>query len=224
MSLAANRSVGDAEAAFLERMRSHYEEQGYRYVVHPLRSELPEFLDSYIPDAIAMKDGDNVAIEVISRATPSAHSSIAGIRNLFEDRPDWRLTIVNMGREPSDTQEMPVPGKEAILERVKQVQKLAETGDVAAAFVVAWSLLEAAFNSLHPNADKRPRLPGTVVQALSMNGDISYESEHALRPLIELRNRIVHGDLDALPTDDDVGEVLSAVRAALEQPAAETVG
>ncbi len=59
--------------------------------------------------------------------------------------------------------------------------------------------------------------PGTVVQALAMKGVIEPETECALRSLIALRNRIVHGDLAADPRADDVAPVLAAVDMALSE-------
>lgn len=219
MSVALKRSIEDAEAAYLETMRAHYEGRGYDFVVKPHRSQLPDFLLSSPPDAIATKPGDNIAIEFVSRVQSAARPSIVAIRDALKDRPDWQLTVVHMGGERFDARELPVVDKDAILRRVSEVERLAEDDHTAAAFVMAWGLLEAALNSLYPDADKHPRLPGTVIQTLSMNGHISYELERALRPLIGLRNQIVHGDLGASPTAGDVRQVLMAVRTALEQPA-----
>lgn len=223
MSLALNRSVDDAEIGFLEKMRPFYEERGYRFTVHPLPADIPEFLVYHRPDAVASRENDNIAIKLISRAPGGVRSSIVELRNLIKDHPDWSLTVTHMGSGPSDKHEMPVVGKDAILLRAEEAEQLAEEGHEAAAFIMAWSLLEATLNSLHPSADKRPRTPGTVVQTLSMNGDISYEAEKDLRPLVELRNRVVHGDLGAMPNVDEVRHVLSAVRAALTEPAIDAV-
>ncbi len=219
MSLAPTPRVDDPETVFLESMRQHYEDRGYRFTVHPLRKELPDFLASHVPDAVALRPDGNIAIKLITRGPRGMQSSVVELRDLIKDHSDWSLTVAHMGRDPSDAQEMPVSGKDAILHRADEAEQLARDGRQAAAFVMAWSLLEATLNSLHPSADKRPRSPGTVVQTLSMNGDISYEVEKALRPLVDLRNRVVHGDLDAVPSLDDVRRVLTAVRTALTQPA-----
>lgn len=219
MSLARNRFADEAETLFLENMRPHYEERGYRFAVRPLGTEIPDFLASHRPDAVAWKGDGGIVIKLVSRPAQIAQPSVVELRNLIEEHPEWQLIVAHMGRDPSDTREMPVAGRGSILSRVDEAERLAADGHVAAAFVLGWSLLEATLNSLHPTADKRPRTPGTVVQTLSMNGDISYEMEKALRPLIDLRNRIVHGDLDAMPSLDDVRQVLTAVRTALTEPA-----
>jgi uncharacterized protein YutE (UPF0331/DUF86 family) len=53
-----------------------------------------------------------------------------------------------------------------------------------------------------------------------MNGLLSEQMEQQLRSLIVLRNRIVHGDVSAQPTEQDVLLVLDSVEAALVPAAA----
>ena len=215
MSLAANHPLQEAEVAFLEKLRSEYETKGYRFIIHPSRSDLPEFLAAYEPDAVARRSDHNVAIEVKSRATPTVEQSLQRIRKLFEGRPDWQFTVAYVGSDMTGIRRLPVPSRTEVLNRTKEVELLLASGNVLAAFVAAWSLLEAALNSALPDADKRPRTPGTIVQTLAMDGLISDELEQSLRPLIELRNRAVHGDLTAEPSSSDVNVVLSAVKAVL---------
>ena len=215
MPLAVNHFLQEAEVAFLDSLRSEYENKGYRFVVHPTRSELPAFFATYEPDAVALGPDHNVAIEVKSRPSHTAEQSLQRIRKLFEGHPDWQLTVAYMGSDASGARSLPVPSRSAVLDRTHEVELLAKEGAIRASFVVAWSLLEAALNAALPEADKRPRTPGTVVQTLAMNGLISEEAEQSLRSLVDVRNRIVHGDLSAEPSSDDVEVVLSAVKSVL---------
>lgn len=215
MSLAANHSLQEAEVTFLENLRSEYESKGYRFVVHPNRLDLPEFFATYEPDAVARRSDHNVAIEVKSRATPSVQQSLQRIRQLFEGRPDWQFKVAYIGSDTTGIRHLPAPSRNTVLDRTKEVELLVAEGNARAAFVVAWSLLEAALNSALPDADKRPRTPGAVVQTLAIDGLISDESERSLRSLVELRNRVVHGDLTVEPTSADVHVVLSAIKAVL---------
>lgn len=215
MSLAANHPLQEAEIAFLEGLRPEYETKGYRFIIHPRRSDLPEFFATYEPDAVARRSDHNVAIEVKSRATPTVEQSLQRIRKLFEGRPDWQFTVAYVGSGATGIRRLPVPSRTEVLDRTKEAELLLSDGNVRAAFVTAWSLLEASLNSALPNADKQPRTPGTVVQTLAMDGLISDELERSLRPLVELRNRVVHGDLTVEPSSADVAVVLSAVKAVI---------
>jgi REase_AHJR-like len=215
MPLAAANTLQEAELRFLESLRSQYEENGYTFTIHPSKSDLPPFLASYQPDAIATKPDHNIAIEVKSRAMSSDQLTLQSIRKLFEGHPNWQLTVAYAGTDPYYGGSLPVIDKASVLSRVREARELVTEGHLRPAFVMAWSLLEAGLNSASPEADKRPRTPGTVVQTLAMNGHISPEAESELRQLIQLRNRIVHGDVTAEPTEADVHLVLSAVASTL---------
>lgn len=220
MSVAVNLSMRDAEMNFLENLRSQYEGKGYRFVVHPRAADLPSFFATYQPDAVATKPGHNIAIEVKSRATSTVQQSIQKIRKLFEGHPDWQFTVAYMGTDAFQLLGLPVADRASILEQAREAEQLAANGHLRAAFIFAWSLLEATLNSVRPDSDKRPRTPGTVVQTLAMNGHIAAETERSLRSMIDLRNRIVHGDVSTEPSAADVRLVLAAVNEALEESVA----
>lgn len=215
MSSAAYQLSQEAEISFLEGLRPQYEDKGYKFTIHPRSSELPKFFSNYQPDAVATKQNHNVAIEVKSQLSRNAEQSIQRIREIFEGHSDWQFTVAYIGSEALQVERLPSMEGKLILERVSEIRKIAANGYVQAALILAWSLLEAALNSVRPNADKRPRTPGTVVQTLAMYGYISEELERPLRSLISLRNRIVHGDISAEPKLEDVELVLVAVEATL---------
>jgi hypothetical protein len=215
MSSAVNQSSREAEIGFLENLRPQYESKGYKFVIHPRSSDLPTFFSTYVPDAVATKPDHNVAIEVKSKPTQTSEQSIQWIRRIFEGHSDWQFTVAYIGSDALQAEHLPSMDGELISARIGEVQDLAANGHLHAAFIIGWSLLEAALNSVRPNADKRPRTPGTVVQTLAMDGYISEELERPLRSLISLRNRIVHGDLGVEPKLKDLELVLAAVESTL---------
>ena len=66
----------EAAADVFESLRERY-----AFTAHPGRSELPGFLGSCVPDAIAGKPGLNVAIEVKSHRTQYQSRSPVALRN-----------------------------------------------------------------------------------------------------------------------------------------------
>ena len=85
-----------------------------------------------------------------------------------------------------------------------------DQGHFRAAFVLAWSLLEASLRTIDGLATNPGRVD-TLVQTLAMQGYIEPQTERRIRTLIDLRHRIVHGDLMAEPSAMDVEAVLSAI-------------
>jgi uncharacterized protein YutE (UPF0331/DUF86 family) len=210
----------EAEVQFLEGLRSRYEGEGFSFTIAPDPAELPAFLAGYKPDALARKPGLNIAIEVKRHQSPVTQKRLQDIRRLFEGHPEWQFNVVFMGTEPLQSVTIPPAPPAAIRKRMEEVAALNAGGHHRAAFVMAWSLLEAALHSIGGETISKPRTPGTVVQTLAMNGYIEPEMERRMRALIELRNRIVHGDLNVEPTSSDVELVLSAIQQTLGADAA----
>jgi uncharacterized protein YutE (UPF0331/DUF86 family) len=212
MGSAAEVWTRGKEAQFLETLRPRYESEGYEFIVTPARADLPPFFDSYEPDAIARKAGSNVAIEVKRHQSATTERTLQEIRRLFDGHADWKLNVVFMGFEPLHSATIPLVEPSAIRNRLNEVNTLCRGGHLRSGFILAWSLLEAAFRTLGGVDFNRPRTPGTVVQTLAMNGYIDTDLERQLRGLIELRNRIVHGDVDAEPTRLEIELVVSAIQ------------
>jgi len=215
VTLYLQNSPIEAKREFLEALRARYEKEGFTFTTYPYAAKLPDFLGSYVPDALAQKPGHNVAIEVKSQKTPSTDRTLRNIRRLFDGRSDWQFRVVFMGTDPLQSLTIPTAGSDTVRTRVKEVRALIAEGHLRPAFLMAWTLLEAALRTHYGEGTSRPRTPGTVVQTLAMNGYIEPEVENRLRTLIVLRNRIAHGDLDAEPATPDIEQVLSAIEETL---------
>lgn len=215
MSSPTPRYDSELEARVLEGMQGQYRDLGYEFIVHPSRHQLPPFLRNYIPDAIARKPGANIAIEV-KGFMHSGERKLADIRKLFDDQPDWQFVVVYGGDDPLTKLTIPVATAVDIRFQIREVASLAAQGQHRAAFLLAWSLIEALAHSVQGKRG-RPLSPATALQTLAMLGYLEPAMERRLRLLIELRNRIAHGDLHAAPSAEEVRTVLSAAEVALSQ-------
>ncbi|HZZ63586.1 MAG TPA: hypothetical protein VFE63_20865 [Roseiarcus sp.] len=215
MASYAHSSERDAEVRIIDRLRIQYEENGFAFTERPTRAELPDFFGSYIPDALARKPGQNVAIEVKSRPGPQTGTAVKDLQRLFAGRPDWQLQVVFTGADPLQSLSIPTAPATAIRPQVGEIRALVAQGHFRAAFIMAWSVLEAVVRALDRGREAGPLTPGAVVQALAMNGYIQPEMERRMRDLITLRNRVIHGDLAVEPAASDVNLIVSAVETAL---------
>lgn len=220
MALATGQDSQSAEATFLEGLRAQYERHGFTFVAHPATRDLPPFFGAYQPDAIATKAGQAIAIEIKSRKSSATDLSLQRIRRLFEGQKDWAFAVAYLGSDAASSIQIPIARTATIHDQVKEIEALASDGHLRAAFVMAWSLLEAAMRRFDSEGNAKPVGPGTVVQTLAMQGLITPDMEQALRPMVVLRNRVVHGDLGAEPTIDDLDLVLAAVSQTLTEQAA----
>jgi REase_AHJR-like len=215
MSSLAPISPHEPEGAFLEGLRSRYEAEGFTFTISPDQSMLPPFLGTYIPDALARKSGLNIAIEVKRHQSETTQAQLRDIRRLFDGHPEWQFNVFFVGSGPLPSVTIPAASPSDIRRRMEEVRVLAKQGHHRPAFIMAWSLLEAALQSVEDNTTSKPRTPGTVVQTLAMNGYIAPDIERRMRELIALRNQIVHGDVVAEPSADDVNLVLAAIQETL---------
>jgi uncharacterized protein YutE (UPF0331/DUF86 family) len=210
----------EAEMEYLEGLRSRYEAEGFTFTIAPDRAALPSFLEGYLPDALAQKAGLNIAIEVKQHQSQTSQARLQDIRRLFDGRPDWQFSVAFIGTRPLQSVTIPVASPDAIRSRIEEVRSLNRQGLQRPAFVMAWSLLEAVLQLVEGGTNQKPLTPGTVVQTLAMKGYITADVERRMRSLIELRNRIVHGDVTAEPTAQEVDLILAAIDETLRVEAA----
>lgn len=204
-----------AEARVMKNLRLRYENDGFAFTEHPSAVALPDFFGGYLPDAIAVKGDDKIAIEVKPRLAPTTAPKLAEIKQLFDGRRDWRLHVVFTNPDPLQALALPLPPPGAIREGIAEARALAGAGHLRAAFLMGWSLLEAVTRAKLREAAGPGYATGTVVQTAAMRGLISPETARGLRDLIALRNRVAHGDLSAQPESAEVERVLAAVEEAL---------
>jgi hypothetical protein len=211
----AQNSSHEVEGEFLEGLRSRYEADGFTFTIAPDQSTLPPFLGSYVPDAVARKAGLYIAIELKRHQSQATQASLRDIRRLFDGHPDWQFKVFFVGSEPLQSVTIPTASPVEIRRRMEEVRTLEKQGHHRPAFVMAWSLLESALQSVNDDMTSKPRTPGTVVQTLAMNGYIAPDVERRMRGLIALRNKIVHGDVVAEPAAADVNLMLAAIEETL---------
>ncbi|MDH4412676.1 MAG: hypothetical protein QE484_05180 [Rhizobium sp.] len=199
----------------MDRVREAYVNQGFRFIAYPGPEDLPSFFGGYRPDAVALKAGQNVAIQFMRSRMGQPGLSFEEISRLFVGQPDWRFVVRHGGADPQASSVPPLASEAAIRKQLKDLQDLGRKGQRRAAFVMGWSLLEAALHRVDEDTDHRPRKPGTVLESLARLGYLSPEREVQLRPLALLRNRIVHGDITAEPSVDELEVVFRAIDEAL---------
>jgi len=194
-----------SEADILRVLRSRYEKEGYTFLPHPSGSLVPPFLGNYRPDALAISDTGSVVIEIRSRG-PSMDRRLSEIAEIVERQPNWKFQVFYTSSFKGDT--FHTPSSIAIIEAVREVLALKEGGHYRAAFLMAWSALEALARRLHADVgtSRKAMIPSEIIEWLSQSGDLGPDSAKILRKLVRVRNAVVHGDLnvEVSPKDADV--------------------
>lgn len=188
------------ERDLLGLLKEQYEAEGYSFYEYPEDRLLPPELRKLHPDALAIRDGERVIVEVKPRGGSASEATLA-LARAIERMPNWTFRLIVADQLAADLPSPAAPDLKALQREYETAEQLALSGFNKAAFISLWSFLEALarFAAERENKDKPPArlLPKTTISYLEDEDLIAEEKARELRDLIALRNRIVHGDLEA---------------------------
>ena len=202
--IATSQTAADILAATSRRLS----EQGYDVIREPNRSMLPDSLQTYRPDAIAIGRDPKLVIE-IARERPADAERVAGLQRVLREVPGWQLYLV-LNRASNDPELARVTDAEIapILDRALVVAQV----DPRAALLMSWAALEALSRQRRPSEFSRPQSPGRIVETLAFEGIIGPSDAAFLRSMAESRNAFVHGDLRQAVSPDQISRFVELLR------------
>ena len=188
-------SLSTLERGALDELERRLSDQGYTVVREPRGADLPAFLGSFQPDAVATGKLPSLLVEVITqRGSAQADAKkIEQLRSLLSSHPDWKLEVVYAAPSSPLPNVAPIA---AIRDRYEEVRRLSAT-DRPAAMIMAWSLLEAVTRAMLPDRAARGLTPASTIELLTSLGYIAQSEADTLRDAGRARNLIVHGDVTA---------------------------
>ena len=205
--------VTDSEYLLARKTAEDYRNKGYEV----LQETLLDFLPGFRADLIVRKDGNAKVIEVKRRASLAANPKIRELAQIIESKPGWSFELLLVGEpekldSPEGAQSLERKG---VLQRIGEAEQAFEAGLSVAAFVLAWSALEAATRLLITEqgvSNSDITKPAFVLEQAVSLGVISREEYGNLTQMQKYRNAIVHGF--SLNDFDDVlvTELIETVR------------
>ena len=187
--------LGSSEAEVIESLLPRYQAEGFDVYVNPSPSILPPFMQTYRPDAIALKKDKKIAIEVVGSNVQSVQK-LKSLQSLFAEHGDWELVVFYASPVASDRL-LEIASISAINDSIQRVVDLSEAGHLLPALVMAWATFEAIGRALLPDQFQRPQTPARLVEVLGSEGYITPEEADTLRAASAIRNAVVHGQLDS---------------------------
>ena len=212
------RNATNAEILLTEKTEEEYRSKGYAV----LREAPLEFMPDFVADLVAHKDDETVVIEVSTRAGLSLNSRISELVETLRTKPGWSFELFLVG-EPEKLDSPPsaqLLDDHEIQQRLDQAMRALVSGLAEAAFVTAWSALEAATRALiaeEVGANSDITMSGHVLDEAVFLGVISRSDYEYLRDLMRYRNAIVHGFSPSGFGHDMVVELIRMVRNILEE-------
>jgi uncharacterized protein YutE (UPF0331/DUF86 family) len=186
-------SEAGRKAQILDSIVPKLEAEGYSVYLQPTQQLLPTFMGDYVPDAIALGQPRNVAIEIALEGATS-ESKLTRLRGLFDDAKDWELRVFYV-RPATAIDSVEAASKDAIKESLASIERLRSNGQTQPALLMAWATLEAIGRALLPRKFRRPQTPGRLIEVLATDGFVTPSEADVLRRLANGRNGLIHGNL-----------------------------
>ncbi len=198
-----------SERELLTIVRNELVADGYEVILEPSAKLLPLELAGYFPDAIAIKDGEKILVEMKTSGEPRAldHKKVS---KFLEHNPEWgrKVFILNSlesdGIKPQEDRQ--------IVDEIFRAIELYNKSHGMPALLVAWACLEASARRLMPEEFRLAQTPGRIIELLAMDGTITPTEADTLRELKDLRNKYVHGDFSDGVADRQIRQLFSILR------------
>jgi hypothetical protein len=216
-------ALHEHELRVLQKVAADLSGDGYRVLIQPEASDLPDFLRPFRPDLVAFRGNGGMVIEVKSWPTSDASKQLGLIAEVVGQRSGWKFEILWVHPNgDAETAEMRLASFDEIRARLPGIKTLYERGEQTAALLVLWSLLEAAARRRLLEADESPRgqqAPTALIKDLVSFGFIDQTEYPRMQQIAAVRNSIAHGlvvdGIDRAMFD----MLIEIVERLLEQPA-----
>ncbi|HWB26937.1 MAG TPA: hypothetical protein VG738_15745 [Chitinophagaceae bacterium] len=182
----------------IKEIAKDYEARGYSVIIGPNQTHLPDFLEGFKPDLLAQGISESVVIEVKStKGNAFQLRRYEDIAKTIERNQGWRFELVF-----TNPLEQTIPinysnelGLEKIRQRLAEVNSLMISNHYEAAFLLAWTTLEAALrakiDSTTTKNSTKPTL--AIIKTVYSLGYVNSHDYRKLEKLNQRRNLLIHG-------------------------------
>lgn len=188
--------ITEADRASLleKRVVAKYRGKGFKVIAEPKPGDLPFDLGGYRPDFVITKpSGENYLIEVKDSATQMPIERYRDIAETVAKYPGWGFLLITDEDVEGDDKEL--LSHDQILQSQTQAKKVLSSGQVEAAFLLAWRTFEAMLRRqavyTHIPIENFPT--SSLINHLYSQGELSIEQFDKATALNAARNLFVHG-------------------------------
>jgi hypothetical protein len=208
--------AASSESRALASLRRAYEARGFTFLAEPPQHAVPDFLGTYRPDAIARGPEGGVIIEVKRGRRKDAEDALADVARRVAGQRGWEFRVIYVNPVQDEPDRIERPTRQQVQAALGEVGALIESGHRTAAFALAWAALEALARLAGSEGAEKERAfaPMQAVQMLAEEGYIESDAAARLRGMVKLRHAVIHGDLSAEVSTEQVKGMLDDLRQA----------
>lgn len=193
-----DKVVATRERQRLLEVAREYRRQGYEVTLAPKREQLPDFLAPFRLDMVAYHPKEKVIVEVRSQGSLIQAPELDAIAKAVQDKDDWRFELVVTN--PKEQSRLQIKDAKPLEQgdidyRLQEVRNLVTNEYGEAAFLLAWSALEAVLRRVaqSQNIDLTQDTPPYLLKSLFTYGLLNQEQYQTLQKGLQTRNLLVHG-------------------------------
>lgn len=179
----------------IKEVSRDYKAMGYDVIINPSISETPDFLKNFIPDIIAIKEGDNVIIEVkvSSSLNTEGFKELENLANLIYKQKNWRFDLIFTNpRDYEDIFNNSLLNNQEINNRISLSIDLLKH-DLNIAFLSLWTVFESICRKLIQPDINLNKTINSLIKTLYSRSNINHSEYKKLEFYFKLRNNITHG-------------------------------
>lgn len=182
-------------------------QKGYQVIIEPLRNDLPFELGNYRPDLIALKGNEGIILEVKTTSQRLSIDRFQEISERIAEHKGWQfflITLDDITEEVLPDRTEALPSWDALQAKIEAISVLIRQAMIEPAVLYLWSAIEAILRK-RAIAQKIPidRFPpAKLLNHMYSSGEISLHEFDTLMPIYKKRNRIAHGLMTALVTEE----------------------
>ena len=201
------------ESQLIALRAEEYRDQGYQ-----VSRDVPlDFVPAFKADLVVRKDGHTKVIAAATRTTLARRGVLKELGRVLNNKPGWSFELLLVGEPevlaaPHGIHPM---AEEGIVRRIEETKEATDAGLGDAAFLLAWSAVEAVVRSLMAAEGvliERVTAPDYLLDMAVYHGSISREDYNYLSNLSTYRNALVHGFNIESFDDNLVNELLETVK------------
>lgn len=210
-----------AEQEFTSKLAKDFIEEGFRPLnPHLIRNELPA---GYVPDLVLKRGEEILIIEIKSSVEHRTLEEVSQLKQIVESKPNWKFKMFVMpDRKAASVPEDNLEDIKKLLSRAKQLNR---SGELEAASVILWMVIEVALRTLLTNRQSRPNLGVSgmsMARSLLDFGELDEDELRLIDRAWRTRNLSVHG-FRLTPREPITPELISFAEGLAERAKTETI-
>ena len=181
----------------LRQLAKEYAKRGYRVEIEAEHPSLPLFLAGRRFDLVAYGPDENVVVEIAAQRELTSGPALEELAAIVKQQKGWRLELVVMNPKPGVVDETASPlTKSEVATRIANAERLLAGRDSEAAFLLAWTAIEAQLRGMTHESDLHVSSgsgTGQLIKKLFTLGVFNREDYCSLMEALEQRNAVIHG-------------------------------